>query len=346
MSQAAIEAVALTKEYENGRGCRNITLRVEQGEAFGFLGPNGAGKSTFVKMLVGLVGPTSGQATIWGQPIGSLEARRLIGYLPELYRYQEWLTGQEVLMLHARLCGLSKDEAKRTLPELLEEVGIGLRGQDRVKHYSKGMQQRLGLACALVGGPKVVFLDEPSSALDPLGRLDVRHLLLRLRQRGITIFLNSHLLEEVETLCDRVALLNDGRILQTGAVRDVLQEKAKWQFRVGGCTLPALEWLREMSGFDITIRSAEGRDPERGKAVAGPEVRLEVEGSLGDEGYGLGTGEVWLEIMLEDDEQAGWVNQLLFEQGLTLYEVHKAKARLDEWFLGAVSGLNHRGERQ
>ncbi|WP_159884025.1 ABC transporter ATP-binding protein [Paenibacillus puerhi] len=341
MSQAAIEAVALTKDYGNGRGCRDITLRVEQGEAFGFLGPNGAGKSTFVKMLVGLVRPTSGHATLFGQPIGSLEARRLIGYLPELYRYQEWLTGEEVLTLHATLCGLSKEETKRALPELLDEVGIGRRGRDRVKFYSKGMQQRLGLACALVGGPKLVFLDEPSSALDPLGRLDIRELLQRLRQKGITIFLNSHLLEEVETLCDRIALLNDGRILETGAVREVLEGKTTWHFRVGGFTLPVLDWLRELSGIDLRLGLETGRGSEK-------EIRLELtKGKQVDTNRmsALQSGEVWLEADLEDDEQAGWLNVLLIEQGLTLYETRRSKNRLDEWFVGAVAGLNHRGER-
>src|SRR5690606_38945084 len=138
----------LTKDYGNGRGCRNISLSVRAGEAFGFLGPNGAGKSTFVKMLVGLIHPTAGQAILFGKPAGSVEARRHIGYLPELYRYQEWLSGEEVLWLHAKICGMERDYAKQRIRTVLDEVGIGLRGRDRIKHYSKGMQQRLGFACA------------------------------------------------------------------------------------------------------------------------------------------------------------------------------------------------------
>ncbi|MCS7463781.1 ABC transporter ATP-binding protein [Paenibacillus doosanensis] len=319
MSQPIIETHALTKDYGNGRGCRGITLTVGTGEAFGFLGPNGAGKSTFVKMLVGLIRPTGGTATIMNEPVGSIEARRHIGYLPELYRYQEWLSGAEVVMLHAKLCGIAPAVAKRRVPELLDRVGIGLRGRDRVKHYSKGMQQRLGLACALVNDPKLVFLDEPASALDPIGRMEVRNLLQELRQEGKTIFLNSHLLEDVELLCDRVALLNNGNILQTGAVSDVLQEKTRWHLCVGGFAPFILTWLTEATGLPIRV------------------THLPVPHGLSDC--------VWLEAELEDNEQIGWLNSLIVEQGLTLYEVKKAKTRLDEWFMNAVSGLSHRGER-
>lgn len=314
----AIETNGLSKDYGNGRGCRNVTITVKEGEAFGFLGPNGAGKSTFVKMLVGLIRPTKGEARIYGEPAGTVEANKNIGYLPELYRYQEWLTGEEVLHLHAKLCGMEASEAKRRIPLLLEEVGIGLRRKDRVKHYSKGMQQRLGLACALVNDPKIVFLDEPSSALDPLGRKDVRQLLQRLKDQGKTIFLNSHLLEDVEILCDKVALLNNGQVLHTGAVADVLQERARWHFRVGGFTPVLLQWLRETSGF--IVRKAELPLPAAGDHV-------------------------WLEAELQDDEQAGWINMLIVEQGMTLYEVTKAKTKLEEWFVNSVSGLSHRGER-
>ncbi|MCZ8511269.1 ABC transporter ATP-binding protein [Paenibacillus filicis] len=317
-SAAAIHTQGLTKDYGNGRGCRSVTITVKEGEAFGFLGPNGAGKSTFVKMLVGLIRPTGGEGSIFSEGIGTLEAKRLIGYLPELYRYQEWLTGQEVVELHAKLCGIGKLEAKRRIPQLLEEVGIGLRGRDRVKHYSKGMQQRLGLACALVSDPKIVFLDEPSSALDPLGRNDVRQLLRGLKAQGKTLFLNSHLLEDVEVLCDRVALLNNGQVLHSGSVADVLQEKSRWHLRIGGMTPSSLTWLQEMTG--LPLRTASLPLP-------------------------AGSDQVWLEAELEDEEQVGWINMLIIEQGMTLYEVTKAKTRLEEWFVSAVSGLSHRGER-
>lgn len=323
MSKAAIEAVNLTKQYDNGRGCQDVTIRVGKGEAFGFLGPNGAGKSTFVKMLVGLVTPTSGQASLLGDPVGTLAAKRHIGYLPELYRYQEWLSGDEVVRLHAKLCGIERRVADERVRRLLEEVGLGLRGRDRVKNYSKGMQQRLGLACALVNDPAIVFLDEPSSALDPIGRREVRTILERLKAQGKTIFLNSHLLEDVEALCDRIALLNNGRVLRHGSVSEVIHTRTRWQFKVGGLSPLLLEELREATGLAIELTT--GQQP----ASAGLN----------------GLAPIWIEAELADEEQAGWINALIMERGMTLYEVRKVKERLEEWFMEAVSGLNHRGER-
>lgn len=314
MSNIAIATDGLTKEFHNGRGCRDVSIQVGKGEAFGFLGPNGAGKSTFVKMLVGLISPTDGQGLIFGEPIGSIEAKRRIGYLPELYRYQEWLTGEEVVRLHAQLCGMNQQAMKQRVPQILEEVGIGLRGKDRVKHYSKGMQQRLGLACALINDPDIVFLDEPSSALDPIGRQEVRSILARLKAEGKTIFLNSHLLEEVEVICDRIALLNDGQILRSGHVSDVLQTKICWQLKVGGFSPFLLSWLRETSGFQVTLMSQEA------------------------------DGTAWFEVVMEHEEQVGWFNSLIIRQGMTLYEVSRKKERLEKWFMSAVSGLSHRGE--
>lgn len=321
MKHAAIESVGLTKEFDNGRGCRDVTIHVGEGEAFGFLGPNGAGKSTFVKMLVGLIHPSSGTARLLGHKIGSLEAKSLIGYLPELYRYQEWLTGEEVVRLHAQLCGIKRPVADKKIAELLDEVGIGKRGRDRVKHYSKGMQQRLGLACALVNDPSIVFLDEPSSALDPIGRQEVRNILRRLKAKGVTIFLNSHLLEDVEVLCDRMALLNNGEILRHGKVSEVLDKRTSWHFKIGGYAPVLLSWLNENTGLQIRVSSHTEECP--------------IDSSM-----------VWLEAELESEEQAGWLNTLIIEQGMTLYEVKRQQERLEEWFMNAVSGLNHRGEQE
>ncbi|WP_379127098.1 ABC transporter ATP-binding protein [Paenibacillus sp. sgz500958] len=330
MNAAAIEAKALTKQYSNGRGCSEVTITVGKGEAFGFLGPNGAGKSTFVKMLVGLIKPTSGEATILGHKIGTIEARAQIGYLPELYRYQEWLTGEEVLRLHARLCKMDRSITEKVIPELLARVGIGIRGKDRVKHYSKGMQQRLGLACALVNNPPVVFLDEPSSALDPIGRKEVRSILEGLKAQGTTIFLNSHLLEDVEMLCDRMALLNNGVILRHGQVTEVLNKRTSWLFKIGGFSPFLLSWLNEITGLSIRLSASPHSRPDTEQPIASS----------------LDSSQVWLEAELESEEQAGWINSLLIEQGMTLYEVSHRKERLEEWFMSAVSGLNHRGERE
>ncbi|WP_342666469.1 ABC transporter ATP-binding protein [Saccharibacillus sacchari] len=317
----AIHTQALSKIYDNGRGCRNITLTVGQGEAFGFLGPNGAGKSTFVKTLVGLVRASGGNGALFGHAIDSLEARKQIGYLPELYRYPEWLSGEEVMKFHAGLLGIKGGEAKRRIRERLDEVGIGKRGSDRVKQYSKGMQQRLGLACALLGDPKLLFLDEPSSAMDPVGRREVRELLLELKKRGTTLFLNSHLMEDVETVCDRMALMLNGDMIRSGLVEDVLQTKVRWRFKVGGFSPLILDWLREESGLSI--------------ALADPVHDAEADWDM----------PVWLEADVSDENQAGLLNMLLIEQGMTLYESSMQKEKLEDWFVETVSGRDQRGER-
>lgn len=321
---AAIHTEGLTKQFSNGRGCRDVSITVQEGEAFGFLGPNGAGKSTFVKMLVGLTYPTGGSASIFGHPIHSVEAKGQIGYLPELFRYQEWLTGEEVMKLHAKLCGVDPSDAKRRIPELLDEVGLGSRGKGKVKDYSKGMQQRLGLAAALVSDPKLVFLDEPSSALDPVGRKEVRSILQRLKAQGKTIFLNSHMLEDVEAVCDQIALLNNGEILRTGDVGSVLQQRITYRFKVGGYTPVILTWLQEETGIAIQVDSKTA-----GSLPASQEQHS-----------------TWLVAELENEEQAGWINSLIMEQGMTLYEVNRVTGKLEDWFLTAVSGLSHRGEHE
>lgn len=321
---AAIHTEGLTKQFSNGRGCRDVSITVQEGEAFGFLGPNGAGKSTFVKMLVGLTYPTGGSASIFGHPIHSVAAKGQIGYLPELFRYQEWLTGEEVMKLHAKLCGVKSSDAKRRIPELLDEVGLGNRGKGKVKDYSKGMQQRLGLAAALVSDPKLVFLDEPSSALDPVGRKEVRSILQRLKAQGKTIFLNSHMLEDVEAVCDQIALLNNGEILRAGDVGSVLQQRITYRFKVGGYTPVILTWLQEETGIAIQVDSK--------TAISSPTTQ--------EQHY------TWLTAELESEEQAGWINSLIMEQGMTLYEVTKVTGKLEDWFLTAVSGLSHRGEHE
>ncbi|MDB5068913.1 MAG: transporter ATP-binding protein [Candidatus Eremiobacteraeota bacterium] len=216
MPDDAIAAHALAKRYGRIGALQDLTLRVARGECLGFLGPNGAGKSTAVKMLVGLVRPTGGAAEVLGKPVGDRATRARIGYLPELFRYPDWLAAREVLAFHARLLRLR--DAARAIDTVLDEVGLRERAGDRVGTYSKGMQQRLGLAVALLGAPEIVFLDEPTSALDPVGRSDVRALIERLRARGTTVFLNSHLLGEVERVCDRVCVVDRGRVVAQGTV--------------------------------------------------------------------------------------------------------------------------------
>ncbi|MBV8727500.1 MAG: ABC transporter ATP-binding protein [Candidatus Eremiobacteraeota bacterium] len=218
----AIETRELTKRFDQRVAVNELTLSVKRGEIFGFLGPNGAGKTTAVKMLLGLVRPTSGDAAILGKPLQSLAARRATGYLPELFRYQEWLTAREVCEWHAAVLRVSRHKRRGHIDDTLHRVGLGERADDRVGTYSKGMQQRLGIGVALLGDPKLIVLDEPTSALDPVGRADVRALLPELQANGATIFLNSHLLAEVEAVCDRVAVIDRGNLIATGSLDELL----------------------------------------------------------------------------------------------------------------------------
>ena len=210
----ALQAHALEKRYRAVTALAGVDLTVAEGELVGLLGPNGAGKSTLVKIACGLVRASAGSATVCGAPAGSREARAAIGYLAELFRFPGWARAREVLELHQRLAGSSGGAAERG--ELLELVGLSDAADRRVEAMSKGMQQRLGIAQALVGDPKLVLLDEPTSALDPVGRRTVRELLEELRRRGMSVLLNSHLLSEVELVCDHVAIISKGALVTAG----------------------------------------------------------------------------------------------------------------------------------
>ena len=201
-------------------------MTVPRGEIFGFLGPNGAGKTTSVKLLLGLLRPTSGEAWLLGETIGDLKTRKRIGYLPELFRYQGWLTAREVLALHCELAPLERSTWRKEITHALETVGLTDRGDSRVSTFSKGMQQRLGLGAALLGQPELVFLDESMFALDPVGCHDVREIIRGLSARGTAVFLNSHLLSEVEQVCDRVAVVDHGRVIASGTMDELLSGTA------------------------------------------------------------------------------------------------------------------------
>jgi ABC-2 type transport system ATP-binding protein len=211
----ALAARGLGKQYGRVRALDGVDLELAEGELVGLLGPNGAGKSTLVKIACGLVRPSEGNAEICGARAGSVSARRALGYLAELFRFPGWVTADELLVLHQRLAGSRGGAAERS--DLLELVGLGEARDRRVEEMSKGMQQRLGLAQALVGSPRVLLLDEPTSALDPAGRRTVRELLEELRARGHAVLLNSHLLSEVELVCDRVAIISRGRLVAEGS---------------------------------------------------------------------------------------------------------------------------------
>ncbi|MZP30348.1 ATP-binding cassette domain-containing protein [Heliobacterium undosum] len=251
----AIETIGLTKTYQGRGGCRDISLAVPRGSIFGLLGPNGAGKSTLVKMLVGLLKPTAGEAYLLGRPVEEVAVRKRIGFLPEAFRYHDWLSGEELLRFHASLYGLSAQETSARLPVVLEMVGLGEQGRKRVGEYSKGMQQRIGLACALLPDPELIFLDEPTSALDPIGRKEVRDLLVQLRAQGKTVFLNSHLLSELETVCDRIAIIKQGRLLFQGDWRELAGplRQARVVVNADCCRTPFdLARIPALSGVSLT----------------------------------------------------------------------------------------------
>jgi ABC-2 type transport system ATP-binding protein len=220
---AALAVRGLAKRYGPIEALRGVDLEVAEGELVGLLGPNGAGKSTLTKIACGLVRPSTGSVEVGGAPAGSLDARRRLGYLAELFRFPGWSSADELLLLHQRLSGSPGGEAERT--ELLELVGLTEARTRRVEAMSKGMQQRLGIAQALVGSPRVLLLDEPTSALDPVGRRVVRTLLEELRRRGVSVLLNSHLLSEVELVCDRVVILLAGRVVTAGSPTELARPR-------------------------------------------------------------------------------------------------------------------------
>lgn len=224
----AIQADSLSKTYQEGlifkkrfQALKNVSFQVQKGEAFGLLGPNGAGKTTFIKILLGVIGKTKGAASMLGFPAGSQKGRELVGYLPEHLRVPPHMTGYTALECFGNLSNLSNHAIREKREELLSLVGLEGRGNDRVAKYSKGMVQRLGLAQSLLNDPQLLILDEPTDGLDPRARAEVRNIIQRLTDKGVTIFLNSHLLREVEVTCTRVAILNHGELKYVGSVNEI-----------------------------------------------------------------------------------------------------------------------------
>jgi ABC-2 type transport system ATP-binding protein len=247
----AIRTEHLTKDFAIGfwrprpyRALDDLNLEIASGEVFGFLGPNGAGKTTTLKLLMQLIFPTSGRAEILGRPVGEVAVKRRIGYLPESPYFYDHLTAEELLHYFAGLFGFRGSDRRERVTRLLDEVGIGMERKLPLRRFSKGMLQRVGIAQALVNNPEVVFLDEPMSGLDPLGRREVRNLILALRDRGTTVFFSSHVLSDAEALCSRVAILAGGRLVATGTMAEIHAFEVRgWELVVSGVSPSLLQSL-------------------------------------------------------------------------------------------------------
>jgi len=302
VTDLVIETRELRKQFGDKTAVEDLSLQVHRGEVFGFLGPNGAGKTTSIKMLLGLVEPTSGSGSVLGAPIGHRATRARIGFLPEHFRFHEWLTGRELLLVHGRFLGMSTRDTKARADALLARVDLLDAAHRPVRTYSKGMMQRVGLAQALLGHPDVVFLDEPTSGLDPLGRLLVRDVIRELREHGTSVFLNSHILGEVEATCDRVTFVREGRTIRDLRLGEI-DGSMEVDLRVGSLTDEARSAVARI-----------GRIVEDGAALSadGPE-RLRVS------------------ISREDLLPA--IARALVERGIPLYEMRVARKSLETTFL-------------
>jgi ABC-2 type transport system ATP-binding protein len=309
----AVETVGLRKEYGRRIAVANLSLAVPEGEVFGFLGPNGAGKSTTVKMLVGLVRPSSGEGRLFGKPLGDTGARRSLGFLPEQFRFHEWLRAEEFLDLHASLYGVPKRERPARTAEALKLVGLEARAHDALRTFSKGMLQRIGIGQALIADPKLVILDEPTSALDPIGRRDVRDLIRTLRERGTAVFLNSHLLSEVEMVCDRVAIIDRGRVVRQGRMEELVRGALEVEVRMDGASPTLLAQLAERW----------------------PRV-TRTEGPTTPSSDPDGTGVLTLRYALQEERDVAAMADLIVRDGARLLALVPHQATLEDLFIESV----------
>jgi ABC-2 type transport system ATP-binding protein len=291
----ALATRQLRKDFGDKTAVRDLTLTVRQGEVFGFLGPNGAGKTTSVKMLLGLVQPTSGDGELLGRPLGDIGARAKVGFLPEHFRFHDWLTGRELLRIHGRLLGLTGAALAQRIEKLLHRVDLTAAADRMVRTYSKGMTQRVGMAQALLNEPRLVFFDEPTSGLDPLGRLLVRDVIAELKDSGASVFLNSHLLSEVEVTCDRVAFVKAGQVIREMSLRE------------------------GSAGIEVELRVDRARPALlSGLAQFGEELR-----GVGDMIY----------LKVPDEARVPEITRWLVEQGVPVFGVAAHKRSLEALFL-------------
>lgn len=246
-SSYAIQTRHLKKNFGEKVAVQDLSLDVERGEVFGFLGPNGAGKTTSVKMLLSLVKPTSGDGSLLGMPLGHPETRRKVGFLPEHFRFHDWLNADEFLTLHADLYHMPRDRSLPRIDELLDLVGLTPHRTKKLREYSKGMSQRIGLAQAMLNDPDLIILDEPTSGLDPVGRRMVRDIIRSLREQGKTVFLNSHLLSEVEITCDRVAFIKNGVVIRTSPLKELVEGEVSVTIRARNLSPEVVDGLSRWS---------------------------------------------------------------------------------------------------
>ena len=318
VSELVIETRSLRKRFGDKVAVEDLSLKVARGEVFGFLGPNGAGKTTSLKMLLGLVEPTSGSGEVLGRPIGDRLARARVGFLPEHFRFQDWLTGRELLTFHGRLYGLRGAAIDARADEMLARVDLLDAAHRPVRTYSKGMMQRIGLAQALLNEPALVFLDEPTSGLDPLGRLMVRDIIHELRNRGTAVFLNSHLLGEVEATCDRVVFVKAGRTVH----ELILADQAAGldvELRTGALDDSARAALSQIGTLEPAVGEA--------AASGGPgAAAVTAAGSTPREG-------VVTRMRVAGDAALSAIARALVQRGVALYELKAARKSLEAWFL-------------
>lgn len=302
----AIDLEEVTKTYSGRvRALDGVAMKVARGEIFGLLGPNGAGKSTLVKIMTTIVRPTTAKGTILGAPVGHRPTLARVGYLPEHHRFPQYLTGRQCVEFFGAMNLMRRADRKRRAAEMLDVVGMGAWGDRRVGTYSKGMQQRTGLAAALVNDPQLVILDEPTDGVDPVGRREIRDLLLRLREEGRTVFLNSHLLGEVELVCDRVAIMLKGRVQTQGSLAELTQESRRWRLTIEGAA-PA--WVAERGAIPTAA--------ERGRSV--------------------------LEFRTEDlAEVQGFIDRLRAE-GVTIVGLAETRESLEDLFMRLVRDVDGR----
>lgn len=308
---AVIETRDLRKTYGRVEALRGVTLRVEPGEIFGLLGQNGAGKTTLIKILLGIVKFGEGEATLFHHPAGTAEVRKRVGYLPEDHRFPEYHSAYSLLDYYGTLYGMSKDDRRKNIPELLDQVGLAGRMHDKIRTYSKGMKQRTGIAQAIFHDPELIFLDEPTDGVDPVGRREIREIIDDRKRKGATVFVNSHLLGEIEMMCDRVAIMQKGELIREGTVQELTAQRG------------------------VFVLGVDGRFPEE-------EVRRL--------GYNLRAVRDRYEITLADGQSIDPVLDLVRGQGLRLTHMVEKKQTLEDIFVSLVEaaepGVDDRRRRR